>query len=105
VNKVIAKYSELDQLFGVYLSQDYAYWGDTLEAVLASYMRDSPVADQQILLGDIERFRALHPDDLDAAFSSAYGYDFDPALWDHTTASFFAELERWLLAPVRSTRE
>jgi hypothetical protein len=93
-------YPELDQLFSVYLSQDYAYWGDTVEAVMASYMRDSTVENHQALLNDIERFMHSHQDDLDAAFDAAYGDGVGPELCGHTTASFFIELKRLIELPV-----
>lgn len=85
-------YPEMDQLFGVYLNQDYSYWGDTIEKVVQRYKTDSPAEDITSLLKEIDRFEQAHPHDMDQAFGTAYGFDFAPSLWGHTTASFFQEL-------------
>lgn len=90
-------YPELDQLFGAYLNQDYKLWGDTLEEVVRCYKRDSNAEDNQHLLEELARFSSTHAEDLDASFLARYGFDFDPRLWSHTTASFF-ELVRHVLS-------
>ena len=93
------RYPEFDQLFGAYLNQDYDLWGDTLDAVVGCYVRDSNPADLQALLRDIDRFEHAHPHDLDAAFLAAHGFDFDPSLWGLTTAAFFTTLRQFARTP------
>ena len=92
-------YPELDQLFGAYLNQDYSYWGDTLEAVVEACRRDSSPENVQALADEIDAFSVAHAHDLDEAFSQAWGFDFDPSLWNHTTTSFLAALRAGVAAP------
>ena len=92
-------YQEMGQLFRVYLNQDYGHWGDSIERVVDCYKRDSDAVQIRLLVDEIQRFRTSHTEDLDAAFAAAHGFDFDPALWGLTTASFLATLERQLSAP------
>ena len=94
-----SRYPEMNQLFGVYLNQDYSHWGETIEAVVDCYRRDSRPQQVECLVAEIQRFRARHAEDLDAAFASAHGFDFDPALWGLSTGSFLDDLERQLQAP------
>jgi hypothetical protein len=94
-----SSYPEMDQLFGVYLNQDYGHWGESIQSVVECYRRDSNAAQIRSLVDEIQRFQASHPHDLDFAFSAAYGFDFDPALWGLTTSSFLANLHRQLSAP------
>jgi hypothetical protein len=89
----------MHQLFGAYLNQDYAFWGDSIERVVDCYRRDSTPHQVASLVEELRRFRASHPDNLDAAFQSAHGFDVDPALWASTTSSFFDDLVRQLSAP------
>ncbi|WP_368623468.1 contact-dependent growth inhibition system immunity protein [Paraburkholderia sp. BR13444] len=89
-------YPELNQLFGVYLNQDFDIWGETIPDIVACYKRDSPVADHQSMLAEIERFEKEHQHDLDVAFDQMYGHEFSPVPWGHTTASFLEELKRLL---------
>ncbi|MBB5510307.1 contact-dependent growth inhibition system immunity protein [Paraburkholderia atlantica] len=89
-------YPELNQLFGVYLNEDCSYWGSTIEAIVGCYKRDSSTESIKGILVEIERFRKAHSDNLDTAFEEAYGSQFDPKLWSHTTASFLDKLQRVL---------
>lgn len=89
-------YPELNQLFGVYLNEDYSYWGSTIEEVVACYKRDSGADCIREILDEIERFEKSNPADLEEAFKREYGSQFWPHLWGHTVASFFAELTRLL---------
>jgi hypothetical protein len=89
-------YPRLDHFFGAYLNQDYQLSGDTIEEVVESYMRDTPSERHRDLSNEIDRFCLAHPDNLDAALSASYGFHFDPALWDHTAASFFQLVQRLL---------
>jgi CdiI immunity protein len=93
-------YPELSQLFGVYLNQDYEYWGNTLEAVVSSYIGDSKLARVANLVLEIDQFARSHADDLDESFSRRYGFDFEPKLWGHTSASFLAALKMQLLEAI-----
>ena len=93
-------YPELGQLFGVYLNQDYEYWGSSLEEVIACYVRDSTHENAAKLLIEIDEFSSSHANDLDESFNRHYGFDFAPSLWGHTTASFFAELKMLLLRAI-----
>ncbi|MDP9124079.1 MAG: contact-dependent growth inhibition system immunity protein [Pseudomonadota bacterium] len=79
--------------------KDYGHWGESIQRVVECYKRDSDAAQIRSLVDEIQRFQASHPDDLDAAFSAAYGFDFDPALWGLTTSSFLDNLHRQLSAP------
>ena len=92
-------YPHLDTLIKAYLNQDYEYWGSTLEEVIDAFKRDSAAFANAELRAEIKRYVAEHPDDLDAAFTAAYGFDFDPALWDTTTLGFFQLLDARLAAP------
>ena len=92
-------YPEMSQLFGVYLNQDYTHWGDSIESVVDCYKQDSSAEQIESLVAEIQRFVASHPNDLDAAFTAAHGFDFDPALWDLTTSSFLSNLASQLSAP------
>jgi len=97
--KPLPIYPELDQLLHIYFGQDFDLWGNTIEELVGCYKRDSPVKDHQILLEEIARFRQAHPQDLDAAFHSAYPNETNPAGWGHTTDSFLTEVERLLSDP------
>jgi hypothetical protein len=103
--KESAHYPDLDQFFLGYLGQNYLYCGSTMREVVEGYKQDCNAAQLEATINDMVRFARSHPNDLDAAFDVVYGTSVDPALWDHTTASFFAELERLLRAPVRLSRE
>jgi hypothetical protein len=91
------EYPELNQLFGVYLNQDFDLWGESIQEIVACYKRDSPVADHKSMVKEIDKFRAMHPHDLDEAFDSLYGHEFLPEPWGYTTDSFLKELQRLLL--------
>lgn len=94
-----SNYPQLNQLFGAYLNQDFSYWGSTIAEVVGCYKEDHSHKDHLNMLKEIERFEQLHREDMDAAFESAYGSDFCPKLWGHTTASFLAELRSLLKCP------
>lgn len=89
-------YPELDQFFGAYLNQDYDLSGETIEEVVKCYKQGTSAEHRQRLAEEVGRFVEDHSDDLDAFFSARYGYDFDPALWGYTTASFFERLKQQL---------
>jgi hypothetical protein len=91
-----SKYPQLDQLFGVYLNQDFDHWGETIEEVVACYKRDSGPEDAQALRIEIDKFIESHAEKLDATFEYLYGSNFAPDLWHMTAASFLAELKRIL---------
>lgn len=92
-----ADYPELGQLFGVYLNQDYEYWGSTLEGVISCYIKDSSPMRVAQMVAEIGEFTRSHADDLDESFDRRYGFDFAPKLWGHTTESFLAKLKAQLL--------
>lgn len=99
MSKKDANYPQLDQLFGAYLNQDFSYWGNTIAEVVRCYKRDHPREDHLEMLAEIEQFEQTHREDMDAAFESAYGFDFCPRLWGHTAASFLTELRSLLKRP------
>jgi len=82
-------YPQLDHLVHAYLNQDYEISGSTIEEVVNCYQQDRDEKDRSRLLDDMEHFRQAHPENLDEAFLEAYGFDFDPRLWDLTTSAFF----------------
>ncbi|MCC8396601.1 hypothetical protein LJ656_28840 [Paraburkholderia sp. MMS20-SJTR3] len=90
------RHPEMYQLFGAYLNQDCRLWGDTLFEIVSCYKSDSERAHHLELIQEIDLFISEHPEDLDAAFETDYGQDFDPELWGYTTASFLEELKRML---------
>jgi CdiI immunity protein len=47
-------YPELNQLFGVYLSEDFSYWGSTIEEIVGCYKRDSSQECVKNILVEIE---------------------------------------------------
>jgi hypothetical protein len=49
---VPSPYPQFDCLFGVYLNQDCAYWGETLEEVVGSYKKDGSPEEINALLSD-----------------------------------------------------
>lgn len=83
-----ADFSRLDKLMHAYFHQDYELFGSTIAEVFDSYRENSTVDELSGLRSDIARFLARHNTDLDATFQAAYGYDFDPQLWDLTAESF-----------------
>ncbi|MGF6922361.1 contact-dependent growth inhibition system immunity protein [Paraburkholderia sp. 40] len=88
-------YPELSHFFGVYLNQDYDLSGNTIAEIVECYKQGTPVDAHERMLSEIERFKSEHPD-LDKAFGNAYGQDFSPDLWGHTTASLLDELKQIL---------
>ncbi|MCC8396600.1 hypothetical protein LJ656_28835 [Paraburkholderia sp. MMS20-SJTR3] len=90
------RYPKMYQLFGAYLNQDCKIWGDTIPEIISSYKRDCPRESHLEMIREIDSFIGEHPDDLDTAFETDYGHDFDPQLWEYTTASFLEELKRLL---------
>ena len=92
-NSDAQSFLQLDKLIHAYLNQDYEISGDTIEEVVACYATDSSAADRAQLRQDMKVFRQVHTTDLDAAFLSLYGYDFDPELWGINTSAFFDLVE------------
>ncbi|WP_316251746.1 contact-dependent growth inhibition system immunity protein [Paraburkholderia sp. UCT2] len=90
------RYPKLYQLFGAYLNQDSDLWGETIPEIVSCYRRDCPRESHLEMIHEIDSFISEHPDDLDSAFETDYGQDFDPELWGYTTASFLEELKRLL---------
>jgi hypothetical protein len=99
--KGVSSYPDLDQFFLGYLGQNYLYYGSTMREVVEGYKQDCNAAQLEATINDMVRFVRSHPNDLDAAFDVVYGTSVDPALWDHTTASFFIELDRLLKLPIK----
>jgi hypothetical protein len=96
-------YPELKQLFGAYLHQDYQLFGDTLEEVIETYIRDSSPGQCRQMLDEIARFRSEHSANLDTALATIHGTEFDPSLWGLTAESFLKLLESMLqTAPFRA---
>jgi hypothetical protein len=93
---VKADYPRLDNFFGAYLNQDYQLSGETIEEVVDTYTQDTSAEYRKELSDEIARFCRAHSHDLDAALSASYGFHFDPALWDHSAASFFELVQRLL---------
>ncbi|MBC8731035.1 contact-dependent growth inhibition system immunity protein [Paraburkholderia sp. UCT2] len=89
-------YPELNQLFGVYLNEDFSYWGNTIKVIVGCYRRDSSRESLRNILVEIENFERENFSNLDDAFEEAYGSQFGPELWGYTTASFLDELKRLL---------
>ncbi|MBB5468041.1 hypothetical protein OKW30_002545 [Paraburkholderia sp. Clong3] len=90
------RYPKLYQLFGAYLNQDSDLWGETIPEIVSCYRRDCPRESHLEMIHEIDSFINEHPDDLDSAFETDYGQDFDPELWGYTTTSFLEELKRLL---------
>lgn len=90
------RYSRLNYLLEVYLSQDSGFSGKTVPEIVARYRKESPRDEHLELVSEIDAFIAEHPDDLDSAFDEEYGRAFDPSQWGHTIASFLAETRRLL---------
>jgi len=89
-------YPQFHVLFGAYLNQDSDYWGDTLEAVVSCFKRDSSPEELAATLAEISRFKKETGSKLDETFYEFYGHDFNPKLWGYTTTSFLDELKRLL---------
>lgn len=89
-------YPELHRLFGVYLNEDYSYWGSTIKEIVACYKRDSGADFVLEILNEIERFEKTNAGSMEGAFKKEYGSQFWPRLWGHTVASFFVELKELL---------
>jgi hypothetical protein len=81
-------FSHLGNLIGAYLNQDYEYFGDTVEAVLASYCEENTAEDVAGLGKDAVEFMARYADSLDEEFAERYRFDFDPKLWKMDARAF-----------------
>ncbi|HEY2024818.1 contact-dependent growth inhibition system immunity protein [Paraburkholderia sp.] len=92
------KYDNLDQLIGVYFNEDSDYWGNTIEELVRACTSRCTPEMIRAKVADIDRFKSDHAENLDAAFVEAFGRQFNPTLWGHTTASFLDELKRLLLS-------
>jgi hypothetical protein len=85
-------FPHLGNLIGAYLNQDYEYFGDTIEAVLAAYCAENVAQDVEGLRRDVAEFLAKFSANLDQAFSERYGFDFDPKLWQLDARAFLTKV-------------
>ncbi len=81
-------YNQLNDLFATWLNQDYDLIADSIEGVLAEYIKGNDLQTIIALRADIACFIAENAGRLDDAFEAAYGFDFSPKLWGHNTESF-----------------
>lgn len=95
----VSEHPHLRKLMGAYLNQDFDLIADSIEGVIQYYRRCSSVAEVEGLMADIRGFLEAHPEDADAAFEAAYGFDFDPRLWGHSAKSFLETISGLLGQP------
>ena len=88
------KYENLEQLILGRFHEDFDLFGDTIHELVWSYKEGRSKDEINATISDIDRFYFDNRDDLDAAFKKQFGYQCNPLLWGHTTASFLAELKR-----------
>ncbi|WP_149136849.1 contact-dependent growth inhibition system immunity protein [Cupriavidus campinensis] len=90
------KYPQLWHLIIGYFNEDADMWGENIEEIVETYMRQSDPDMRKSVMREIEDIKADHPFDLDAAFENLFGGEPDPALWGCTTQSFLNEIARVL---------
>lgn len=92
------QYPELEQFIGAYFIEDFDIFGETIEEIALCYKRVAGNARIQQACLEMDKFISDNKVGADVAFAERWG-SFDPALWGHTTASFFDELKRILNCP------
>jgi hypothetical protein len=90
-------YNQLNDLFATWLNQDYDLIADSIEGVLAEYVKGNDLKTIIDLRADIASFMAQNKERLDQAFEEAYGFDFDPKLWGHSAKSVLMLVDAILL--------
>jgi hypothetical protein len=92
------RYENLYQLICGRFHEDFDLFGNTIEELVLSFTCECTPEEIGATVAEIDQFRSDHARNLDAAFEEAFGRQFDPTLWGHTTASFLDELKRLLLS-------
>lgn len=86
----------LDQLMWGYFNEDFDIWGETVPEIVSKYKEGVTQSTMSAVVKEIEEFVSSNSEDLDSQFAIAYGAQFNPEPWGHTTASFLNELKRLL---------
>ncbi|MBN3803434.1 hypothetical protein GXB81_10250 [Paraburkholderia sp. Ac-20336] len=89
-------YSHLEQLVMARFHEDYSLYGNSIPELVLSYKAEMTEDERIATLEEIARFQKANVNCLDRAFDDLFGCHCDPALWDHTTASFLDELKHLL---------
>jgi len=89
-------YQYLDNLICGYFNQDSDLDGDTMNAIVNEYKSTHSEEQTDQLINDIQSFMADATDNIEKIFMEKYGFDVDPALWEHTAISFLEEVLRLL---------
>ncbi len=89
-------YPYLYKIMGAYFNQDYYLIADTIEELVADFIKTNSPENVVGLRTDIARFINNHKDNIEEYFEQCYGADFDPKLWDHTAESFLKQVDLFL---------
>lgn len=87
----------LDQLIQGYFNQDCDIINDgedTIEGIIALFMKDSPDWMCKELAEEVDEFIGTYRTGLEDEFRRRYGFDFAPELWDTTANDFLLTVRR-----------
>lgn len=96
----VSPYPELKHFFGAYLNQDHYLLGDSLEAVLESYVEDHMREELAALLDEVHRFVAKHADNLESAAEATFALDVELAAFGGSVRGFFETLSKCLYSAI-----
>lgn len=91
-----SRYPELWQLICGYFHEDFDLFGNNIEEIVKTYIRDTPVGYRREVVREIEQFRRENQSDMDETFMQEFAGGPDPQLWGHTADSFLGEITRLL---------
>ncbi len=85
-------YYYLDHILGSYFHQDCLDDGQTVEAIIADYIKTHGPYDRLGLRADIQRLLHMHPDDPFDAMEKLFSMDVSPQLDNESMAQWLREL-------------
>jgi hypothetical protein len=77
-----------------YMSEDWDLFGDTLEAVVAYYVKGGSPEDARMVEADIKRFIDAKGNDLDQEYQRLFPDAAWPSGWNMTTRDWLLWIER-----------
>jgi hypothetical protein len=84
----------LDHFIGAYMHQDWQLFGNTVEEVVASFVKVSDADESHGLKMDIKRFVNYKGNDLDREYQRLFSGSVEPSSWDMSTREWLLWIER-----------